>query len=90
MRLPALLAGLLLSASIALPAVAAPKNEVIKRNSPTWAQCYQVSLDRGMDHEYEEWREFLDDCMARKIPLYQPNASVGPGRPFESRDLSED
>jgi hypothetical protein len=68
MRAATLLAGLLTSALIATPSLAA-KSKIVNRNAPTWAQCYQISLDRGMDHEYEEWREFLQDCMAGKIPL---------------------
>src|SRR5882672_8417199 len=70
MRVATLLATLCLTATIAAPTLAAKTKIPSPRTAnPTWAQCFQISLDRGMDHEYEEWREFLEDCMAGKIPL---------------------
>jgi len=35
----------------------------------TWDECFQASIERGMDHEYEEWRQFIADCMAGQIPM---------------------
>ena len=35
----------------------------------SWDECFQASIERGMDHEYEEWRQFLTDCMAGQIPM---------------------
>ena len=84
MRAFAVAASILLSASLVSPTLAAATNGKGKKEirattnntvptmsgqPPTWPQCFQISLDRGFDHEYEEWRQFLDDCMAGKIPL---------------------
>ncbi len=80
MRVVTIAASVLLSALLASPGLAAKskdKKEVratqnasppSMQGQPTWPQCFQISLDRGFDHEYEEWRQFLDDCMAGKIP----------------------
>ena len=68
MRPAILVASLFVTAAIATPSLAA-KSKTVNHAAPTWAQCYQISLERGMDHEYEEWREFIEDCMAGKIPL---------------------
>ncbi len=74
MRATTLVASLVMTVAFATPSLAA-KSKTINRTAPTWAQCYQISLDRGMDHEYWEWREFLDDCVAGKIPLTAPRVT---------------
>jgi hypothetical protein len=65
---------LLLAAALASPAVAAtkprkPPNNPDRKAENTWDECFQASIERGMDHEYEEWRQFIADCMAGQIPL---------------------
>ena len=73
MRAAQLVATLFLCAVVATPALAAKTKPIHHApGAPTWARCYQISLDRGMDHEYDEWRQFLDDCVAGKIPLDAP------------------
>lgn len=68
-------ASLMLAAVLASPAVAAttkPKkaNAVADRKVEySWDECFQASIERGMDHEYEEWRQFIADCMAGQIPM---------------------
>lgn len=74
MRLATILAGLYLTASVATPSLAA-KSKAVNHAAPTWSQCFEISLDRGMNHEYEEWRQFIDDCVAGKIPLDAPQAT---------------
>lgn len=72
MRAAQLVATLFLCAVVSSPALAAKAKPVNHAAAPNWARCYQISLDRGMDHEYDEWRQFLDDCVAGKIPLDAP------------------
>ena len=69
MRPALLVASLFMTATVVTPSLAATKTKSINHAAPTWTQCFQISLDRGMDHEYEEWRGFIEDCMAGKIPL---------------------
>ena len=36
---------------------------------PTWEQCFDMSINRGFNHDSEEWQQSIQDCMAGKIPL---------------------
>ena len=36
---------------------------------PTWEQCFDMSINRGFNHDTEEWQQSIQDCLAGKIPL---------------------
>lgn len=36
---------------------------------PTWERCFAMSIERGFDHEQDEWVQSIKDCMEGKIPL---------------------
>ena len=36
---------------------------------PTWDQCFEMSINRGFNHDAEEWHQSIIDCMDGKIPL---------------------
>jgi hypothetical protein len=83
MRIAVALAGLLMTASLAVPTYAAPDNNQQQRAprasttttkrppvvEPTWEQCFNMSVDRGFNHDIEEWWQAIDDCQQGKIPL---------------------
>jgi len=66
---------LVLAAALASPAAVAatkprkPPTIPDRKAEYTWDECFQASIERGMDHEYEEWRQFIADCMAGQIPM---------------------
>ena len=35
---------------------------------PTWDQCYDMSVNRGFNHDSEEWHQAIVDCLDGKIP----------------------
>ena len=36
---------------------------------PTWDQCYDMSVNRGFNHDSEEWHQAIVDCLDGKIPF---------------------
>ena len=36
---------------------------------PTWEQCFDMSVNRGFNHDSEEWHQSILDCLDGKIPL---------------------
>jgi hypothetical protein len=45
------------------------KKKVARPLKPTWQQCFDMSVDRGFNHDSEEWQQSIADCMGGKIPL---------------------
>jgi len=45
------------------------KNTVAQPLKPTWDQCFDMSINRGFNHDTEEWQQSIQDCLAGKIPL---------------------
>jgi hypothetical protein len=82
MRLVAIATSLFLAVSFAAPASAGPdypqgpsvssvapqKKRNVKLQA-TWEQCFAMSVNRGFNHEIEEWQQAIRDCMEGKIPL---------------------
>jgi hypothetical protein len=68
-------ASMALMAVLASPTAAAPakpKKQPVNTDRQvqySWDECFQASIERGMDHEYEEWRQFIADCIAGQIPM---------------------
>src|SRR5690349_5131886 len=79
MRTASLMAGVLLAIFIAAPGSAAPdrqtdgaiatKKRAVQSAKPTWEQCFDMSINRGFNHDTEEWQQSIQDCLAGKIPL---------------------
>ena len=36
---------------------------------PTWDQCFDMSVNRGFNHDSEEWHQAIVDCLDGKIPF---------------------
>jgi hypothetical protein len=36
---------------------------------PTWEQCFDMSVNRGFNHDSEQWHQSILDCLDGKIPL---------------------
>ena len=83
MRTVAIVTSLFLAVSLALPVVAAPNSQQGPANptaarqkkkalsiKPTWDQCFAMSIERGFNHELEEWQQSIRDCLDGKIPLH--------------------
>lgn len=67
---------------LASPSNAATQaKRVALQAKPTWTVCYDISLARGMDHEYEEWQQFIFDCLDGRVPLSPDDAASHGGRP---------
>jgi hypothetical protein len=45
------------------------KKKVTRPLKPTFEQCYDMSVDRGFNHDSEEWHQAIMDCLDGKIPL---------------------
>jgi hypothetical protein len=45
------------------------KHTIAQPLKPTWEQCFDMSINRGFNHDTEEWQQSIQDCMAGKIPL---------------------
>ena len=45
------------------------KKTVAQPLKPTWDQCFDMSINRGFNHDTEEWLQSIQDCLAGKIPL---------------------
>lgn len=45
------------------------KSKVVQPLKPTWEQCFDMSINRGFNHDVEEWHQSIEDCLAGKIPL---------------------
>lgn len=45
------------------------KKKVAHPLKPTWEQCFDMSINRGFNHDTEEWQQSIQDCLAGKIPL---------------------
>jgi hypothetical protein len=42
--------------------------KVAQPAKPTWDQCYDMSVNRGFNHDSEEWHQAIVDCLEGKIP----------------------
>jgi hypothetical protein len=82
MRTAVTVACLLLSIAVAAPSLAAPDDAKSNRKAnttatrkkpaavkPTWEACFAMSVDRGFNHDIEEWYQSIEDCQQGKIPL---------------------
>jgi hypothetical protein len=85
MRMVGIAAGIVLAVCFVAPSFAAPANNsntttttrpnatTQKRKpvaaKPTWSDCFNMSIDRGFNHEVDEWQQSIQDCMEGKIPL---------------------
>jgi hypothetical protein len=38
-------------------------------SKPTWEQCFNMSIERGFNHQLDEWQQSIVDCQEGKIPL---------------------
>ena len=36
---------------------------------PTWDQCFDMLVNRGFNHDSEEWHQAIVDCLDGKIPF---------------------
>jgi hypothetical protein len=45
------------------------KKKVVRPLKPTWDQCFDMSVNRGFNHDSEEWHQSIMDCLDGKIPL---------------------
>ena len=45
------------------------KKKAARPLKPTWEQCFDMSVDRGFNHDSEEWHQSILDCLDGKIPL---------------------
>jgi hypothetical protein len=45
------------------------KKKVARPLRPTWVQCFDMSVNRGFNHDFEEWHQSIIDCLDGKIPL---------------------
>ena len=45
------------------------KKKVARPLKPTWEQCFDMSVNRGFNHDSEEWHQSILDCLDGKIPL---------------------
>jgi hypothetical protein len=45
------------------------KKKVARPLKPTWEQCFDMSVNRGFNHDSEEWHQSIVDCLDGKIPL---------------------
>ena len=45
------------------------KKKVARPLKPTWDQCFDMSVNRGFNHDSEEWHQSIMDCLDGKIPL---------------------
>jgi len=51
------------------PGHAPLKKKVAHPVKPTWDQCFDMSVNRGFNHDSEEWHQSILDCLDGKIPL---------------------
>lgn len=51
------------------PAPAQVKKKAARPLKPTWEQCFDMSVNRGFNHDSEEWHQSILDCLDGKIPL---------------------
>jgi hypothetical protein len=49
--------------------VQANNKKVVRPVKPTWDQCYDMSVNRGFNHDSEEWHQAIVDCLDGKIPF---------------------
>jgi hypothetical protein len=54
---------------VTAPAPAQLKKKVGRPLKPTWDQCFDMSVNRGFNHDAEEWHQSVLDCLDGKIPL---------------------
>ena len=45
------------------------KKKVARPLKPTWEQCFDMSVNRGFNHDSEEWHQSIVDCLDGKILL---------------------
>lgn len=84
MKVAGMAAGLVLAVCLVAPGFAAPANNSTTTTTqpnttahkrkpvvakPTWSECFNMSIDRGFNHEVDEWQQSIQDCMEGKIPL---------------------
>lgn len=43
--------------------------KAVRSVKPTWDQCYDMSVNRGFNHDSEEWHQAIVDCLDGKIPF---------------------
>ncbi len=53
------------------PATAAARvnKKVVRPLKPTWDQCFEMTVNRGFNHDSEEWHQAIVDCLDGKIPF---------------------
>jgi hypothetical protein len=81
MRIASIAASLLLAVCVSAPSLAASDNpvnttapaplkkKVVHPLKPTWEQCFDMSINRGFNHDSEEWQQSIQECLSGKIPL---------------------
>jgi hypothetical protein len=45
------------------------RQKVLRPLKPSWERCFDMSINRGFNHDTEEWQQSIIDCMDGKIPL---------------------
>ena len=45
------------------------KQRAVRPLKPSWEQCFDMSVNRGFNHDTEEWLQSIRDCMDGLIPL---------------------
>ena len=55
---------LVLICGLVTPALA---SHVIKRQAPSWDDCYRLGMDRGVHVELDELSGWMDECLNAKI-----------------------
>ena len=43
--------------------------KVVRPLKPTWDQCFEMTVNRGFNHDSEEWHQAIVDCLDGKIPF---------------------
>ena len=65
---PSVVASLAASDKDAATAPVHVNKKVVQPVKPTWEQCYDMSVNRGFNHDSEEWHQAIVDCLDGKIP----------------------
>jgi hypothetical protein len=66
---PSLVASLAATDNDAATASVHLNKRVVRPVKPTWEQCYDMSVNRGFNHDSEEWHQAIVDCLDGKIPF---------------------
>ena len=57
------------SATTTTTATGHVNKKVAQPAKPTWDQFYDMSVNRGFNHDSEEWHQAIVDCLDGKIPI---------------------